>query len=84
MVVGDKLAKVVHFIPVKLSHKEPNIVEIYMKEISRLLGVPKAIVLDRYSNFTSNFWRGLCNGFGTNLNFDTTYHPRPNENQPSD
>jgi hypothetical protein len=31
MVVADKLTKVVHFIPVKTTHKETNIAEIYMK-----------------------------------------------------
>jgi hypothetical protein len=44
MVVVDKLTKVAHFIPVKMTHKETNIAEIYMKEIARLHGVPKEIV----------------------------------------
>jgi hypothetical protein len=76
MVVVDKLTKVAHFIPVKMTHKATNIAEIYMKEIARLHGIPKEIVSDRDSKFTSNFWRGLFKGFGTNLNFSTTYHPQ--------
>jgi hypothetical protein len=75
MVVVDKLTKVAHFIPVKLTHKETNIVDIYMREMARLHGIPKTIVLNRDAKFTSNFWKGLFNGFGTNLNFSTTYHP---------
>jgi hypothetical protein len=34
MVVVDKLTKPAHFIPVKLTHKEANIVDVYMREIS--------------------------------------------------
>jgi hypothetical protein len=34
MVVVDKLTKASHFIPVKLTHKETNVVDIYMKEIA--------------------------------------------------
>jgi hypothetical protein len=64
MVVVDKLTKVAHFIHVKTTHKETNIVEIYMKEVVRLHGVPKAIVSDRDPKFTSNFWKGLFKGFG--------------------
>jgi hypothetical protein len=75
MVVVDKLTKAAHFIPVKSMHKETNIVEIYMREIAKLHGVPKTIVSDRDSKFTQNFWKGLFKGFGTNLNFSTTYHP---------
>jgi hypothetical protein len=75
MVVVDKLTKETHFIPVKTTHKETNIAEIYMKEVVRLHGVPKEIVSDRDPKFTSNFWKGLFKGFGTNLNLSTTYHP---------
>jgi hypothetical protein len=75
MVVVDKLTKVAHFIPMKTTHKEKNIADIYMKEVSRLHGVPKAIVSDKDPKFTSNFWKGLFKGFGKNLNLSTMYHP---------
>jgi hypothetical protein len=75
MVVVDRLTKVAHFIPMKTTHEESNIAEIYMKEVSRLHGVPKAIILQKYPKFTSNFWKGLFKGFGTNLNLSTSYHP---------
>jgi hypothetical protein len=45
-----------------------------MKEIARLHSVTKAIISDRDPKFTSNLWKGLFKGFGTNLNFSTTYH----------
>ena len=76
MVVVDKFTKAAHFVPVKTTHKATNIAEIYMREIARLHGIPKAIVSDRDSKFTSNFWRGLFKEFGTSLNLSTTYHPR--------
>jgi transposase InsO family protein len=46
-----------------------------MREIARLHGIPKEIVSDQDTKFTSNFWRGLFKGFGTNPNFSMTYHP---------
>jgi len=63
MVVVDKFTKATHFIPIKMTHKETKIAEIYMKEISRLHGVPKEIVSDRDPKFTSNFWKILFKGF---------------------
>jgi len=76
MVVVDKLTKAAHFIPIKTTHKAANIADIYMKEVARLHGVPKAIVSDRDPKFASNFWKGLFKGFGTNLNMSTAYHPQ--------
>jgi hypothetical protein len=75
MVVVEKLTKDAHFVPVKTMHTMANIAEIFMKEISRLHGIPRTIVSDRDTKFTSNLWRGLFKGFGTNLNFSTTYIP---------
>jgi hypothetical protein len=74
MVVVDKLTKPSHFIPMKTTHKTTNVVDIYMREVARLHGVPNTIVSDRDPKFTSKFWKGLFKGFGTNLNFSTTYH----------
>jgi hypothetical protein len=78
MVIVDKLTKATHFIPVNSTHKVDDIAEIYMCAFVKLHGVPKTIVSDRDSKFTSNFWKGLSNGFGTSLNFITTYHPETN------
>jgi hypothetical protein len=78
MVVVEKLTKAAHFVPVKITHTTINIAEIFMKEIARLHGIPRTIVLDIGTKFTSNFWRGLFKGFDTNLNFRTTYHPHKN------
>jgi hypothetical protein len=76
MVVVEKLTKDAHFVPVNTTHTMYNIAEIFMKEIARLHGILRTIVSDRDTKFTSNFWRGLFKGFGTNLNFSTTYHPQ--------
>ena len=45
-----------------------------MREIARLHGIPKEIVSNKDTKFTSNFWRGLFKGFGINMNFSTTCH----------
>jgi hypothetical protein len=75
MVMVDNLTKDAHFIPVNITRKEANIVDVYMREISRLHGIPKTIVSDKDPKFTLNFWKGLFKGFGTKLNFSKTYHP---------
>jgi hypothetical protein len=61
-----------------ITHTSTNIAEIYIKEISRLHRIPKEIISDRDTKFTSNVWRGLFKGFGKNVNFSTTYHPHSN------
>jgi hypothetical protein len=80
MVVADKLKKSTHFFPINMTHITTNIVEIYTREIARLYGIPKETVSNKYTTFTSNLWRGLFKGFGTNMNFSTTYHPHSHGN----
>jgi transposase InsO family protein len=38
--------------------------------------MPKEIISDRDTKFTSNFWKSLFVGFETKLLFSTTYHPQ--------
>jgi hypothetical protein len=58
----------------KTTHPTKNIVDIYMREVVGIHGVPKEIVSDRDPKFTSNFWKGLFKGFGKNSNLSTMYH----------
>jgi hypothetical protein len=74
MVVVDKLTKAAHLIPLKITHKEADVADIFLKEVACLHGIAKTIVSDRDPKFTSNFWKGLFKGFRTNLNFSTSYH----------
>jgi hypothetical protein len=76
MVVVDKLTKDVHFVPIKMTHTTYNIAQIYMREIARLHGIPKAIVSDTDTNFNSNIWWGLFKGFGTNIEFSIAFYPQ--------
>ena len=69
MVVVDKLTKASHFIPVKSMYKADAIANIFIKKIFRLHGLPKAIISDRDTKFTSNFWKGIFAAFGTKFNF---------------
>jgi transposase InsO family protein len=41
-----------------------------------LHGVPKKIVSDRGTQFTSQFWQKLHESMDTKLNFSSTYHPQ--------
>ena len=76
MVVVNKLSKRGHFIPVSSTNKASDIANIFMEEIFRLHGFPKAIVSDQDVKFTFKFWKGLFKGLGTQLNFSTMYHPQ--------
>ena len=73
--VFDKLSKSAHFILVNSNYKEIHIVDIFLKEIFRLHGIPKAIISNRDTKFTGNLWRSLFSRLETQLNFSAAYHP---------
>jgi hypothetical protein len=53
--VVEKLTKDTHFVSMKTTHIAANVAEIFMKEIARLHGIPRKIISDRDTKFTSNF-----------------------------
>jgi hypothetical protein len=75
-VIVDRLSKVAHFIPVKTTYKGSKLAELYIARIVCLHGVPKKIVSDRGTQFTSKFWEKLHESMDTKLNFSSAYHPQ--------
>jgi transposase InsO family protein len=75
-VIVDRLTKVAHFIPVKTTYSGAKLAELYMSRIICLHGVPKEIVSDRGSQFTSMFWEKLREPMDTKPNFSLAYHPQ--------
>jgi hypothetical protein len=75
-VLVDRLTKVAHFIPVRTNYTGAKLAKLYMTRIVCLYGVPKKIVLDRGSQFTSRFWKKLHESLDTQLNFSSAYHPQ--------
>ena len=72
----DKLSKEAHFILVKSTYKAVNIVDIFLKDIFILHGIPKVIISYRDVKFTGKFWRSLFSILEMQLNLSTTYHPQ--------
>jgi hypothetical protein len=75
-VIIDHLSKVAHFIPIKTTYKGSKLAELYIARIVCLHRVPKKIVSDRGTKFTSKFWEKLHESMDTKLNFSSAYHPQ--------
>jgi hypothetical protein len=54
-IIVARFSKVAHFIPVKMMYSGAALAELYMYQIVYLHGVPKKIMSDRGSQFTSKF-----------------------------
>jgi transposase InsO family protein len=75
-VVVDRLTKAAYFILVKTTYNSAVLAELYMSRIVCLHGVPKKIVYDRGTQFTSHLWQQLHEALGTHLKFSSVYHPQ--------
>jgi transposase InsO family protein len=60
----------------KTTYTGAQLVELYMSRIVCSHGVPKKIVSDRGTQFTSRFWKGLYESMDTKQNFSSAYHPQ--------
>jgi hypothetical protein len=70
-VIVNHFSKVAHFIPDKTTYKGATFAELYIARIMCLHGVPKKIVSDRGTHFTSRFWEKLHGAMNTRLNFSS-------------
>jgi len=74
VVVVDRFTKMAPFVACYKADDAPHIADLYLKEITRLHGVPETIASDRDIKFLSHFWRSLWHMLGTNLLYSTACH----------
>jgi hypothetical protein len=75
-VIIDHFSKVAHFISIKTTYMGAKLAELYIARIMCLHRVPKKIVSNRGTQFTSRFWKILHEAMNTRLNFCSAYHPQ--------
>ncbi|KAA3477786.1 reverse transcriptase [Gossypium australe] len=75
-VIDDQLTKSAHFISVRMDFFLDRLAELYVSEIVRLHEVPISIIPDRDPRFISRFWSKLQEALGTQLHFNTAFHPQ--------
>jgi hypothetical protein len=75
LVIVDKLTKSAYFILIRDTYDVTDVARVFVSEVIHLHGIPKKIILDRDSRFTSRFWTNLQLALGAQLNLSTTYHP---------
>ena len=76
-VVVDRFSKMAHFIPLSPGGKKAeDLARIFAREIWRLHGLPRDIVSDRDSRFTSDTWRVFLAALGVRPRMSTAFHPQ--------
>jgi len=76
VVFVDKLSKMVHYAATRTEVTAPELAEIFLDTVVKHHGIPKSIVSDRDSRFTSKFWQCLFEALGTRLRMSTAHHPQ--------
>jgi hypothetical protein len=76
LVTVDRLTKSAHFILVRDTNDVTDVARMFVSEVIHLHRIPKKIISDRDSRFTSRFLTSLQLALGTQLNLSTTYHPK--------
>src|SRR5690242_5551766 len=70
------LFKQVHFVPSKSTDTAADVARLLFNNIFQLHGMPKSIVSDRSSIFTSKFWQELARLLDIKLAMSTAFHPQ--------
>jgi p-aminobenzoyl-glutamate transporter AbgT len=71
----DHLTKLAHFIPVAMTYRVGQYVELYISHIVRYHGILKTIISDRGYIIIAPFWEQLHECLGTHLIRSSAYHP---------
>ncbi len=74
----DRLSKERHYVPTTATDEGTSseaTVEMLIKEVFRLHGLPASIVSDRGSQFIATVWKSFCKRLGIEAKLSTAFHP---------
>ncbi|KAE8958546.1 hypothetical protein PR001_g31017, partial [Phytophthora rubi] len=75
-VIVDRLTKRAKFIATKTTDNTTEIANVFMKSYVKDHGVPKTIVSDRDTKFTSKLWQSIVSTLGTKHNLSSAFRPQ--------
>ena len=70
------LTKMAHFIPCTATINSLQLAKLFMSNVYRLHGLPRYLIGDRDTRYTSEFFRKLMGELRTKLCLSTAYHPQ--------
>ena len=76
MVIIDYVTKMMTIRPTHSIATTVDIARIFMGAVVRVHGLPRVIVSDRDTKFTSSFWREVCKVVDTTLVMYLGFHPQ--------
>jgi len=77
LVVVDKFSNYAHFVPLSHPYTTFQVALLYITQIYKLHGLPKALISDRDKIFTSQVWKELFKLLKIELLMSSAYHPKP-------
>ena len=69
-------SKAAIFIPCQETITTEGVTALYLHNVFKRFGIPKKIISDQDTRFTSKFAKGLCERLNICQNISTAYHPR--------
>ena len=76
IVFVDRLTKMAHFAATTTNVTAPELADIFVNTVIKLHGVPKSLISDRDSKFTSSFWARICDRLGMVQGMSSAFHPQ--------
>ena len=76
LVIVDRLTKWAYFIPIVTTADAKKTARVFHDFVFARHGMPKRLVSDRDTRFTSHFRKALFEAMGTSFGMSTAYHPQ--------
>ena len=74
LVIVDRLTKIVHYKPVKVTINTLGLAEVILNVVIRHHGLSDSILTDRSPLFTAKFWSSLCYFLGIKQRLSTAFY----------